>query len=234
MEYGVVGNAVAGISNGSSMDVMSNAYYNAGWKYANSSRPALRASLNGDVSGAFTWNIAPSGTAGNAISFTQAMTLDASGNLLLSCTSQPSASVTGGAYGYGSGVDGYWSNSVSSTSARYQYAFYNPNGLVGTISTSGSVTSYNVTSDQRLKTNVVDAPSGNIDNIKVRSFDWIADGSHQEYGMVAQELIEVAPYAVYQPENPEEMMAVDYSKLVPMMIKEIQDLKQRISTLENK
>jgi hypothetical protein len=52
--------------------------------------------------------------------------------------------------------------------------------------------------------------------------------------MVAQELIEVAPYAVYQPKNPEEMMGVDYSKLVPMMIKEIQDLKQRIATLESK
>ena len=68
----------------------------------------------------------------------------------------------------------------------------------------------------------------------MRSFDWIINGSHQEYGMVAQELVEVAPYAVYQPENSDEMMAVDYSKLVPMMIKEIQDLKQRIETLENK
>jgi len=52
--------------------------------------------------------------------------------------------------------------------------------------------------------------------------------------MVAQELVEVAPYAVHQPIDTNEMMAVDYSKLVPMMIKEIQDLKQRIATLENK
>jgi len=105
---------------------------------------------------------------------------------------------------------------------------------VGSIDVTTSLTTYNTTSDQRLKTNIVDAPSGNIDDIKVRSFDWIADNSHQEYGMVAQELIEVAPYAVSKPENPDEMMGVDYSKLVPMMIKEIQDLKQRIATLENK
>ena len=105
---------------------------------------------------------------------------------------------------------------------------------VGSISVSSTLTSYNVTSDQRLKTNVVDAPIGNIDGIKVRSFDWIADGSHQEYGMVAQELIEIAPYAVTKSKNPDDMMQVDYSKLVPMMIKEIQDLKQRIATLENK
>ena len=31
----------------------------------------------------FLWNIAPSGTAGNAITFTQAMTLDASGRLII-------------------------------------------------------------------------------------------------------------------------------------------------------
>ena len=107
--------------------------------------------------------------------------------------------------------------------------------IIGSITNSGGVAVlYNTTSDQRLKNNVVDAPSGNIDDIKIRSFDWIADGSHQEYGMVAQELLEVAPYAVYQPENPDEMMAVDYSKLVPMMIKEIQDLKARLTALESK
>jgi hypothetical protein len=41
--------------------------------------------------GAFRWFNAPSGTAGNAITFTQAMTLDASGNLGIGTTS-PSAS----------------------------------------------------------------------------------------------------------------------------------------------
>ena len=117
-----------------------------------------------------------------------------------------------------------------------QYMIFNYNGTgIGSIAQSGTTAVlYNVTSDQRLKTNIVDAPSGNIDEIKVRSFDWVADGSHQEYGMVAQELLEVAPYAVCNPTNPDEMMGVDYSKLVPMMIKEIQDLKQRIATLENK
>jgi len=52
--------------------------------------------------------------------------------------------------------------------------------------------------------------------------------------LVAQELIEVAPYAVSKPDNADEMMNIDFSLLVPMMIKEIQDLKQRIATLENK
>jgi hypothetical protein len=120
------------------------------------------------------------------------------------------------------------------TGALYAITFYNGNGLIGSIATSGSATSFNTSSDQRLKTNIVDAPSGNIDDIKVRSFDWIVDGSHQEYGMVAQELLEVAPYAVYQPENSDEMMGVDYSKLVPMMIKEIQNLKSLIESMAAK
>jgi hypothetical protein len=124
----------------------------------------------------------------------------------------------------------------SGTGSQTYVAFYT--GTTGTntgnITTNGTITVYGTTSDKRLKTNIIDAPSGNIDNIKVRSFDWLSDKSHQEYGMVAQELIEVAPYAVHQPQNDTEMMTVDYSLLVPMMIKEIQDLKQRIATLENK
>jgi hypothetical protein len=106
---------------------------------------------------------------------------------------------------------------------------------IGSITQSGTTAVlYNLTSDQRLKENIVDAPSGNIDDVKVRSFDWKSDGSHVNYGFIAQELVTVAPYAVHQPANPDEMMAVDYSKLVPMMIKEIQDLKAEVNQLKAK
>ena len=40
------------------------------------------------AAGQHVWRTAPSGTAGNAISFTQAMTLDASGNLLVGLTNK--------------------------------------------------------------------------------------------------------------------------------------------------
>jgi hypothetical protein len=46
--------------------------------------------------------------------------------------------------------------------------------------------------------------------------------------------VAVAPEAVHQPTNPDEMMAVDYSKLVPMLVKEIQSLRQRLTALEQK
>ena len=112
--------------------------------------------------------------------------------------------------------------------------FFNPNGEVGSISTSSSSTLYNTSSDQRLKDNIQDAEDAGelIDAIQVRQFNWKADGLHQSYGMIAQELNTVAPEAVSIPEDPDEMMSVDYSKLVPMLVKEIQSLRNRVAELE--
>jgi hypothetical protein len=63
-----------------------NAYYNAGWKYIATGFATKY--TQGEVgNGIHAWFTAPSGTAGNAISFTQAMTLDASGNLGVGTTS---------------------------------------------------------------------------------------------------------------------------------------------------
>jgi hypothetical protein len=106
---------------------------------------------------------------------------------------------------------------------------------VGSISVTATTTAYNTSSDERLKENITDANDAGdkIDAIKVRQYDWKANGSHQDYGMVAQELLEVAPEAVAAPEDPEEMMGVDYSKLVPMLIKEIQSLRARVADLES-
>ena len=166
------------------------------------------------------------------------MRIDTSGNLLVGKTATDVT--TAGTQLESTGTVGITRDSATNlilnrkTSDGTIVSIRRDNTEVGSISATTTLTSYNVTSDERLKTNIVDAPLGNIDSIKVRSFDWIINGSHQEYGMVAQELIEVAPYAVTKTENPDDMMQVDYSKLVPMMIKEIQDLKQRIASLENK
>jgi hypothetical protein len=64
-----------------------NAYESASdvWRYS----AALAASRYTQIDGQHQWFTAPSGTAGNTISFTQAMTLDASGNLLVGTTSNP-------------------------------------------------------------------------------------------------------------------------------------------------
>ena len=78
------------VSFGSVDTVMtSGAYFSStGWKYAVSGSAV---SKYYQTAGAHQWFTAASGTAGNAITFTQAMTLDASGNLLINKTSRYSA-----------------------------------------------------------------------------------------------------------------------------------------------
>jgi hypothetical protein len=114
--------------------------------------------------------------------------------------------------------------------------FYKDGTTVGSISVTSSATAYNTSSDERLKENITDsADAGSkVDAIQIRQFDWKADGSHQDYGVIAQELINVAPEAVSEGDAEEDMMGVDYSKLVPMLIKEIQSLRSRVAELENK
>jgi hypothetical protein len=63
----------------------SNLYYNSGWKYK-ASAAAGKYELKNNT---HAWFTAPSGTAGNAISFTQALSLTAVGNLLLGGTTDP-------------------------------------------------------------------------------------------------------------------------------------------------
>jgi hypothetical protein len=162
------------------------------------------------------------------------MTLDASGNWILGgTTAYAKATIVANA----SGGPLISFRDTNGSATNYDVAVFNRNGTqVGSISTTNSVTLYNTTSDQRLKENIVDAPEfgGVIDSIQVRSFDWKTSQTHQRAGFVAQELVTVAPEAVHQPTDTDAMMAVDYSKLVPMLVKEIQSLRKRLAALEAK
>jgi hypothetical protein len=162
---------------------------------------------------------------------TERMRIDASGNLLVGRSSAGAAATDNGHVFYGTGQHYIFSNATECV------RFYETSGSgqqVGSISITSSATTFNTSSDQRLKDNIVDAPSASddIDAIQVRSFDWKADGSHQKYGMVAQELQSIAPEAVTGDADSDDMMGVDYSKLVPMMLKEIQSLRARVAQLE--
>jgi hypothetical protein len=170
---------------------------------------------------------------------TEAMRIDSSGNLLVgTTTANGKLYVTGLTNSVCARFEAAATSGAliqcinTNTSGSNTAIFFQQNGsAVGSITTSNTTTTYNIASDQRLKTNIVDAAQASalIDAIQVRQYDWKSDGSHQRYGFVAQELVTVAPEAVHQPADPEEMMAVDYSKLVPMLVKEIQSLRKRLA-----
>jgi hypothetical protein len=85
IEIGRIGNTIAGFNGGTEINIAANAYYDSAWKYAVTSLAGKYTVDN--TSATHKWYTAASGTAGNTISFTQAMTLDASGKLGIGATS---------------------------------------------------------------------------------------------------------------------------------------------------
>ncbi len=81
---------------------------------------------------------------------------------------------------------------------RTHLAFYTANGLVGTIKTSGNTTSYNTSSDYRLKENVIEVDNAieRVNNLKPCRFNFIADPGKIVDGFLAHEVQEVVPEAI--------------------------------------
>jgi hypothetical protein len=117
-EVGNAGNALWSVSSGD-VRMMANAYYN-GTNYIYSTTAA--ASYYRQSSSTHQWYTAPSGTAGNAITFTQAMTLDASGNLALGTTAAQQTASNRTVFSLAGGTNGALMNFISS-SGRMGYVF---------------------------------------------------------------------------------------------------------------
>lgn len=95
---------------------------------------------------------------------------------------------------------------------------------------AGGVVAYNTSSDARLKKNFKPAPTARklIHCIPIESYDWKDSGNHVVHGLVAQRLNKCAPYAVTQGD----VWQIDPSKLVPALIKYVQEQDDRIERLE--
>lgn len=121
----------------------------------------------------------------------------------------------------------------SGTGATTHQSFYNDAlvapVLVGSISTNGSATAFNTSSDERRKQDFLPIDPALLDYIKVYDFQWKVDGT-RGYGVKAQELAEHVPTAVHVDEQ--DLWSVDYSKLVPLLIATVQELKARVAVLE--
>ena len=118
-------------------------------------------------------------------------------------------------------------------STQYFMLFrYNSTGL-GSITGNGSSVAFNTTSDYRLKEDLKEIKGlEKVQAIKVYDYKWKSNDIRMD-GVLAHELATVLPYAVHGEKDGEYMQGVDYSKLVPIMVKAIQELKQEIDTLKN-
>jgi hypothetical protein len=191
----------------------------------------------------------------------EAMRIDSDGRLLVgtSATYTSDGRIQANVQGISVGA---WVSEASSTVNRNHMRFRNPNGVVGSISTSGSATSYNESSDYRLKENVVDM-TGAIDRVKALSpkrFNFIADPDTTVDGFIAHEAQAVVPESVHGTYNEVEVwqedeelpegvsvgdnkldengntipvyQGIDKSKLVPLLTAALQEAIVRIETLE--
>lgn len=115
---------------------------------------------------------------------------------------------------------------------------------VATVSTNGATVSYNTSSDRRLKTNIVGYTHDQdfFDNFQVKEWNWKSLPDKKSQGLIAQELIQYFPDAVYKGDTDPakelgdegfEGWGVDYSALVPVLIAEIKSLRERVEALEN-
>ena len=135
----------------------------------------------------------------------------------------------------------FWMSSTPRTSAYDQLAFFNGNGLVGTITTSGSATAYNTSSDYRLKTDAkpMTGASERVQALNPVNFEWVADGTRVD-GFLAHEAQAVVPESVTGTKdavdadgNPE-YQSIDQSKLVPLLTAALQEALTKIDSLETR
>ena len=91
-------------------------------------------------------------------------------------------------------------------------------------------------SDRRLKENITDTAVkalNKINRLRMVAFDFIESKKHEEIGLIAQEVETIVPRVVSRdPENPDGYLHIDYTALVPYLIKAIQELNQKIEKME--
>ena len=229
--------SIANYSPTQDMRMSSNAYHNSGWKYV-ASAPACQYLLDGS-NGTHAWFTAGSGTAGNAISFNQAMTLDASGHLTLNSgggikfvNGAGSLSTTTN----GDGVAfGYVTTGIILQGKGYSYdvcLLNNSAGVAGYVATGA--TTITTSSDERLKENlepIVNAIS-KIEQIRAVTGNYKADPDRNVAFLIAQDVDKVFPQAVEKADN--NSWGINYNWVIPLLAAAIQELSAELNELKQR
>lgn len=105
---------------------------------------------------------------------------------------------------------------------------------VGTITTNGSSTAYNTTSDERLKNWSVSQRDYEqvIRQLWVGDFLWKASG-RADFGIRAQQAYGLFPEAISKPENDNGQWQADYGKLAPLALWGVKDLYKSVDKQED-
>ena len=115
-------------------------------------------------------------------------------------------------------------------------SFYNNGNNVGTIYYNTSGTSYNTSSDYRLKENEVSISDGitRLKSLKPYRFNFKVDPDKTVDGFFAHEVAPVIPEAVTGEKDAEDMQQIDQAKLVPLLTAALQEAIAEIETLKTK
>jgi hypothetical protein len=82
-------------------------------------------------------------------------------------------------------------------------------------------------SSERWKTNIqtIEGALEKVENLQGVSYDWKADGKH-DIGLIAEEVGKIIPEVVVYEENGQDATAVDYAKLVPVLVEAVKEQQQ--------
>ena len=172
------------------------------------------------------------------------MRIDSSGRILLGTTSAYAGSAvvlakaTGGA---GISVFNSWNTADSGTRYHFEFRDSAGGGSRGNITTNGGSTSYNTSSDYRLKENVTAISDGitRLKTLKPSRFNFIANPETTVDGFLAHEVTAV-PEAIsgtkdeVDSDNNPVYQGIDQSKLVPLLTAALQEAVAKIEVLETK
>lgn len=134
------------------------------------------------------------------------------------------------------------------TASLKQILFGKNGSEVGSISTDGTNTAFNTSSDYRLKENEVEIPDGleRLNKLKPYRFNWKSENDEDGKptrtvdGLFAHEVAEIIPEAVIGEKDAVDsngkmkIQSMDYSKVVPLLIKAVQELSAKVEELEKK
>jgi len=178
------------------------------------------------------------GTA-SATAPTEAMRIDSSNNALVGTTNNVLSSR---AYIESAGSTHVLGARVGAN-GHYALGAINASGtVVGGVVVNASATAYNTSSDYRLKENVTTSwnATSRLKQLKPSRFNFKADKDTTVDGFLAHEVSSIVPEAItgkkdaVDKDGKPEYQGIDQSKLVPLLVKTIQELEARIAVLEAK